>query len=188
MRAANLIFGVGLLAVASGAVLVFFRDEVGGIAAKLAGGVPPFAALASGGKVPLADAVRQMAVAIVRQETSYRGTIFPPIASQMAGRAPKNNNPGNLRMIGQRGTVGEDPQGFAVFGSMSAGWDALLRDVKAKLTGNTRTALNSDSTLAEFVGVYAPRTENDTGGYIANLARWLGLSPNFRFSDWVDFS
>ena len=188
MRGLQLVFGSLLFAGAAGVALVVTSGSGRGVIAAMVNGVSPITALSSGGKVPLDDAVLQMAAAITKHETGYQGTTFPPLARMMIGPGSRNNNPGNLRFIGQRGSTGADDRGFAVFPTMQLGWDALLRDVRAKLTGNTRTTLGPTSTVAEFFNVYAPRFENDTGKYIATVSGWLGLSPNFRFTDWVDFS
>lgn len=135
----------------------------------------------------LDNAVTRIATAIARFETGYhkRGAGFVLDARQWEGAASRNKNPGNLRYIGQAGAVGVDPRGFAVFSTEQAGWDALRRDVTAKLTGATRTGLGPLSTLAQFISVYAPSTENPTAAYIAFVARELGVDANARFSDWI---
>lgn len=190
MSKAKLVFGTLLLAGVAGVALVVTSGSGRGFIAAMVNGVSPLKALADGGKVPLDDAVLQMAAAITRHETAYKGTTFPPVASMMEGPGGRNNNPGNLRFIGQRGATGADKKNFAIFPTMALGWEALQRDVRAKMTGNTRTVLNSGSTLAGFFEVYAPRSENKEtlDGYIAAVAAALGLSPNFRFTDWVDFA
>lgn len=92
--------------------------------------------------------------------------------------AERNNNPGNLRFIGQEGaTPGQG--GFAAFPTLEAGLQALQNDLTAKLTGKSRTGLNGNSTIQELMNVYAPKGDgNDPTTYANNLARELGVSTN----------
>lgn len=96
--------------------------------------------------------------------------------------AIKNNNPGNLRYVGQAGAT-NDPSGFAKFDNPQNGYAALLNDVQGKLTGATSTGLTPNHTLEDFAKVYAPPIENNTGDYVANLANTLGVAPNTKLSD-----
>lgn len=79
-----------------------------------------------------------------------------------------NNNPGNLRFAGQVGaTQGEG--GFARFATTTEGIKALANQIKLD-TGRGHT-------LSSFISKYAPPTENDTKGYLATVAKNLGVSP-----------
>ncbi len=83
--------------------------------------------------------------------------------------ADKNNNPGNLRFVGQAGaTQGEG--GFAKFNTPEDGWLALQNQI--------RLDQSRGLTLAQFVEKYAPSTENDTNLYIQQMSQWLGVDPN----------
>ncbi len=85
--------------------------------------------------------------------------------------AAVNNNPGNLR----------DPQtgAWQVFSSPQEGFQALMSDIQGKQTGNTRTGLNGNSTLAQFTSVYAPASDgNNPAGYAQSIAKQLGVSVN----------
>ena len=44
--------------------------------------------------------------------------------------AYKNNNPGNLKYAGQKGAVGSDNRGFAVFDTVNSGFEALRNQIK----------------------------------------------------------
>jgi hypothetical protein len=88
--------------------------------------------------------------------------------------AMRLNNPGNLRYIGQKGAT-SDNSGFAKFSSPQAGFQALVDDLNAKKDPYGR--LNSNSTLADLINVYAPPSENATSTYIKQIASWLGVSP-----------
>lgn len=93
--------------------------------------------------------------------------------------ALKNNNPGNLRYIGQPGAT-PGAGGFAKFNSPEDGVRALYADIESKKAPGGK--LGPNSTLSEFVGVYAPPSENDTKLYIQQLAQRLGVSPTTKIS------
>lgn len=150
-----------------------------GVAAT-AGGFP--------GRRPLSQAVYDLSTAIAKFETAVRvAGPFPLDPSLWQGRAKANKNPGNLRFIGQAGSMGQDGAGYAIFPSPQLGWNALLADVRAKLTGATRTGLGPESTLYQFISVYAPASENPTTAYIAFVAAELGVPASARFVDWIDY-
>jgi len=84
-------------------------------------------------------------------------------------RAQRNNNPGNLKYRGQRGAVGADRQGYAIFSSVEAGWEALRRQIEL----DARRGL----TLEQFINKYAPPSENPTSNYLRYVVARTGLSP-----------
>jgi hypothetical protein len=90
----------------------------------------------------------------------------------------RNNNPGNLRYVGQSGAVlGEG--GFARWPSWDAGVDALKRQIELDATRGTDAAGNPTRTVGELIASWAPASENDTAGYIAAVEQHTG----FRASD-----
>lgn len=99
--------------------------------------------------------------------------------------AEANNNPGNLRYAGQPGAT-QGKGGFAAFPTLEAGLQALRNDILGKMTGNTRTGLNGNSTLLDFANVYAPKADgNDPAGYAKFLADQLGVSVNTKLGTLV---
>lgn len=89
----------------------------------------------------------------------------------MANLPTANNNPGDLRNVGQEG-ASEGAGGFAKFDSPQSGFGALLNDLQTKINNHP------DATLADFSNVYAPPSENNSAQYAANLANQLGVAPN----------
>lgn len=82
----------------------------------------------------------------------------------------RNNNPGNLRYVGQEGaSPGEG--GFARFETPEAGMEAMRRQIE--LDTQTR-GMN----LGQFLNKYAPPSENKTGNYIQFVSQKTGLDPN----------
>ncbi|WP_186216292.1 hypothetical protein [Burkholderia gladioli] len=93
-------------------------------------------------------------------------------------RGVRNNNPGNLKygdFAYQQGATGRDSDGFAVFPTMEAGVAAQ----RALLGLYLR---QGNDTIRKVVSKYAPSSENDTTGYIADVARKLGISPDQRLT------
>ncbi len=85
-----------------------------------------------------------------------------------------NNNPGNLRFVGQQGaTQGEN--GFAKFSSPEAGVKALESQIKLDASRGL--------TLQQFINKYAPPTENNTNQYLAQMTQMLGVPPTTKISN-----
>lgn len=95
--------------------------------------------------------------------TGNQASIQIPESSRLAY---VNNNPGNLKYVGQAGAhAGE--AGFAKFSSPEAGFHALTKQV---LLDQSRGL-----TLESFIHKYAPPIENDTKQYIAQAESALGV-------------
>jgi hypothetical protein len=83
----------------------------------------------------------------------------------------KNNNPGDLRMIGQT-NASQGQGGFADFPTPQDGYTALLNDIQTKINRNP------SETLEGFSNTYAPEDDgNDPAQYTVKLANQLGVSP-----------
>jgi hypothetical protein len=95
--------------------------------------------------IPLLDA---LALAIFAYEGSIPGQ-----------RAYRNCNPGNLRS--SAAAIGMDEKGYCIFGSFVAGFNALLADLTAKVSGRNTHGLGPDSTLEDLFRVYAPSADNN---------------------------
>lgn len=88
-------------------------------------------------------------------------------------RAERNFNPGNLNYAGQAGAsleAGSNAR-FAKFNSEEEGIAALVRQLRLYHQRGI-------DTIGEIVKKYAPPSENDTQAYVANMARWTGLSAD----------
>jgi hypothetical protein len=83
--------------------------------------------------------------------------------------AQTNNNPGNLRNVGQPGVIGTN-HGYAVFATPEDGWAALDRQVGI----DSRNGLN----LTQFINKYAPPSENNTSSYLSYLTSGLGVGAS----------
>jgi hypothetical protein len=98
------------------------------------------------------------------------------ISGQSGNRPDRNNNPGNLKVGGET-----DKGGFTIFETPEAGFQAMVQDITAKLTGNspaTRAKLGRNAeTLLDVISVYAPEGDgNDPVNYAKSVASQLGIN------------
>ncbi|MEN4919452.1 LPD38 domain-containing protein [Achromobacter spanius] len=92
-----------------------------------------------------------------------------------APRGIRNNNPGNIQKgVGFAGEVeGNDPR-FAIFATPEDGIRATARNL---LTYQRQHGLD---TVQDIVNRWAPPSENDTGAYVQQVARALGVDAGER--------
>jgi hypothetical protein len=109
-------------------------------------------------------------------------TYTPTNVSNNAPISVRNNNPGNLRYYSRYAGPGgvlegaiPGPEGsFAQFPSPEMGMAAMQRQLQLDTQSRGMT-------LTQFISKYAPPGDNnDTGAYIANMSRSLGIGPNDR--------
>lgn len=94
-----------------------------------------------------------------------------------SGNLPqRNNNPGNVKSGGLKEVdtmaIGTDSQGHLIFPTPEAGFEALIKDVQAKVSGNSKW-LPANPTLAQLGEVYA-----EDPNWSNSVARILGVNPN----------
>lgn len=93
--------------------------------------------------------------------------------------AYRNNNPGNLRFVGQPGaSMGEG--NYAKFPSYSAGYQALLNQIQRQAAPGYRSPATGQvypngQNLSEFINTYAPAADsNNPSAYLATLVQSTG--------------
>lgn len=91
-------------------------------------------------------------------------------------RGIRNNNPGNLNFVGQRGATLEGGANgrFARWQTAHEGLQALANQLR----------LYSDrglDSVRKVINTYAPSSENDTSAYIDQLAMFMGIDPDEAF-------
>lgn len=79
----------------------------------------------------------------------------------------RRNNPGNLRQWGNAPQQG----GFATFGTAEQGISAMTRQLQLY-------AERGMDTVRAIISKWAPSNENNTGAYIQDVARKLGVDPD----------
>jgi len=119
------------------------------------------------GRKILSPRIEEMAKAIMDFEGYSQGSV-----------SQRNNNPGNLKAMGQAGSVGTDNQGHAIFDSFESGWNALVNQLKMAFE-NRSAVYTSNDTLYDFFGKYAEANSKEYAEYVA--AR-LSTSPHTTLS------
>ncbi len=102
-----------------------------------------------------------------------------PVQGSVSPSSPLNvrqNNPGNLRPVGQA-------EGFQSFQSPQEGLDAMRKDLAVKISGNSgamkaRFGEGYAPTLANLITTWAPPEENNTANYIDFVSKKTGINPN----------
>ena len=92
----------------------------------------------------------------------------------------RNNNPGNLKNVGQLNVVGTDNQGHAIFPTFQDGWNALIKQVT--LMFGQSSLYNPDMSLYQIFNRYAEANGNS---YAQFVARRLGVTPETRLRELI---
>lgn len=108
--------------------------------------------------------------------------------SQMEGypifgsRAYRNNNPLNIRYIGQSLAIGGDNDNFAIFRTPEDGWEACFNDLKLKITGKSSTGLNGESTIEQLIRTWS---ETDQEEYLKYVCDKLKIQKDFKIKNFL---
>ena len=90
----------------------------------------------------------------------------------------KRNNPGNLKCF--------DSGEFRVFNTIEEGYEALLHDLRIKISGRSIWT-DSSTTISDFIKIYAPDKENDTRACLSIFCEETGLqATNKLFAQFAD--
>lgn len=109
--------------------------------------------------------IKKFALAIQEYEGWYVGS-----------RSYRNNNPGNIKYLGQKEATGQE-QGFAIFPSYEIGFSVLYNMIDNAIGGKSQV-YSSDMTILEFFYKYAPATDNNyPEKYAQFVAGKLGVGP-----------
>ena len=97
-------------------------------------------------------------------------------------RSFRNANPGNLRRAvhidaGIPVAYPDDDKGYVVFPDFCTGWNSLIRDLRAKFSGQNSHGLGQASTLLSLMQIYSPSADsNHPTEYAQFLAKWLAAA------------
>ena len=105
----------------------------------------------------------ELALAMFRKEASF---------ATSGSLAQRNNNPGNIRFVGQAGAT-RGASGFARWSSMERGIEAYF----GLLDRGYRTFIDRQD-WAGLVNKYAPPVENDSNLYTRQITQWMGEYRN----------
>ncbi|MDE1476267.1 hypothetical protein [Xenorhabdus bovienii] len=96
----------------------------------------------------------------------------------------RNNNFGNLVYVGQKGAHLEDANAkgqrtFAKFDTPEEGMRALANQITSYSNGTSKAVgYQKLNTVESIITKYAPKNENNTESYIANLSKALGVKSD----------
>jgi peptidoglycan hydrolase-like protein with peptidoglycan-binding domain len=92
-------------------------------------------------------------------------------------RSYRNNNPGNIKYVGQS-NVGKDDKGFCIFPDYATGLAALKALLKRAASGGSKY-YNANGSLYDFYNVYAPSSDNNHPNlYAEYVAKRIGVDPD----------
>lgn len=102
---------------------------------------------------------------------------------QPGNRAARNHNPGNLKFANQTGTIGKDPDNFAVFADDNSGFQALYRQLQKYVSDFPGYSILQIT--AHYLGQPAPTVDQqgDAFSYASFVASKLGVDPSVTLSD-----
>jgi len=90
-------------------------------------------------------------------------------------RSFRNNNPGNLKYIGQKSATGKDSGGFCIFPDYETGYNELKNMFTRACLGNSRV-YKPEMTLLDFYKLYAPSSDdNNPLIYAQFVAKRIGV-------------
>lgn len=108
------------------------------------------------------------------------------VSSTGSSPASRNNNPLNLREVGES-------EGFRSFEGLSEGFEAGVRDLTIKLSGQSKALKRvygenylEDLDVTKLIEVFSPRSDNPegaVGNYIEHVSNKLGVSPTEPIKD-----
>jgi hypothetical protein len=110
---------------------------------------------------------------------------FPPSSKYPKGSVSyRNNNPFNLRYVGQTKTIGKDANNFAIFKTYADGFETGKQMVLNAIKGLSKIYKPTD-TIFQFFSKYAPSFENNVLAYAQSVATKVGVTIDFPISGLV---
>lgn len=115
----------------------------------------------------LASKLDKWALAIQQHEGYYPGST-----------SYTNNNPGNIRYLGQTLAIGHDARNFCIFKTYADGYTTLKNMLANAATGKS-SVYSPEDTLISFYAKYAPGSDgNDSMHYAQVVADAIGVTPD----------
>lgn len=81
----------------------------------------------------------------------------------------RNNNPGNIKYVGQKTAIGQDSRGFCVFPDYTTGY-LELRNMLLRIATRKTNYYDPDMSILQWANVYAPSSD---GNYPFNYASYV---------------
>lgn len=103
-------------------------------------------------------------------------------------RSYRNNNPGNIRYIGQKRAIGQDDKNFCIFKTYADGRAELIALLERATAGRSRV-YSPNMTLLQFFKTYAPSSDNNHPETYANyVARKVGVPVSIKIKELLSAS
>lgn len=100
-------------------------------------------------------------------------------------RSWRNNNPGNIKYLGQIKSVGADKNGFAIFENYQDGYETLKSMITRACQGLSKVYRPTDS-IVDFFNKYAPPSDNnDSLRYAQVVAEAVGVGVDYQIKDLI---
>lgn len=119
---------------------------------------------------------------------SREGFFAPGVDPRFPGGTPawRNNNPGNIKYVGQSRATNTGPKDgsqFCVFRTYEDGY-ATLREMLVRACTTVGVTYFPDMTLLQFYKKYAPvEDQNDPASYASEVAKKLGVDVNIKIKE-----
>lgn len=100
-------------------------------------------------------------------------------------RSYRNNNPGNIKYVGQPSAIGSDSLGFCIFATYADGRKSLT-DMLIRAATPPAEGYNPEMTLVQFYERYAPSSDNNNPlAYAQFVARKIGVTVDTQIKNLV---
>lgn len=104
----------------------------------------------------------------------------------VGSRSYRNNNPGNLKFVGQKRAIKKDKDGFCVFANYADGYQELKDLLIRAATTPDSSTYQANMTLLQFFRVYAPSSDNNLPDiYAQKVAQKIGVGVDVPISSLI---
>lgn len=100
----------------------------------------------------------------------------------VGSRGWRNNNPLNVKFIGQELALCGDKDNFAVFRDREDGWLVCKNDLISKIEGKTSTGLDGESAIKHLIYTW---TETDKKEYLDYVCGKLNIKEDFKIKNFL---
>lgn len=127
-------------------------------------------------RAKLAEALKKNSEPVVSSKLDAWALAIQSFEGYFPGsRAYRNNNPGNIRFVGQKEATGKDDKGFCIFPDYKTGFEALKSLLRRAAEGKS-TYYNKEGDLFAWASVYAPASDNNAPKtYAEFVAKKIGV-------------
>lgn len=135
------------------------------------------------GKITLAELNKQESYSDLSLLNKWADAIQWYEGWYAGSRSYRNNNPGNIRYIGQKRATGKDSAGFCIFANYQDGRQELV-DLLVRASSGKSSIYNPEMTLLEFYQKYAPSSDgNYPQTYAKAVAKRMGVSVDIKIKN-----